>query len=589
MMFGAFKRRFTGFLPASYMKPYYPKGRFIMVEKRYIKNTAILFVSMAITKIVGALFKIPLANLLGGTGMGYFSTAYGLYSPIFALTAAGIPTVIMRTTARCAAVDNRTHALAVRKYALIMFTIIGVLGSAAVAVFAKPFAEHVACSPQSAAAIVCIAPAVAFCCAASVLRGYREGLSDVVPSAAASIAEAVSRAVFGLGLSYAVIFFAKNEFLNGRRVFGADCATAEEAYSAALPYAAAGAILAVSISELFGLITLIINERRTKNREPLPPRCTYCCRRICSGLIKDIIPIAASALAVNCVSFVDLLTVTRTLSMSALQNPEYFNTTFSGIFDSCGGIDGLPNFIYGSYTGIAMSLFMMIPSFAGMAEKPAAPEIAAAWERKDTDSLTRKITLQLRAGALIACPACFGAAALAKPIMALLYRSRAAEVSVCQSSFVILCLGGIFMVLSSSMFGIFQSIGKAHIPLILMTGSVLLKLFLNPVLISIPHLNIAGAALSSVAGYIFMTVGGIFMMRKHLPGSVGIFRAVFPTLLSGVGCGAFAFFASKILENKVNNMLTVIFSTITGAFFYVILLILTGVFRANGTIKRKKA
>jgi len=59
---------------------------------RYIKNTAILFAAMAITKIVGALFKIPLANLLGGTGMGYFSTAYGLYSPIFALTAAGVPT-----------------------------------------------------------------------------------------------------------------------------------------------------------------------------------------------------------------------------------------------------------------------------------------------------------------------------------------------------------------------------------------------------------------------------------------------------------------------------------------------------------------
>lgn len=558
-----------------------------MVEKKYIKNTAILFVSMAITKIVGALFKIPLANLLGGTGMGYFSTAYGLYSPIFALTAAGIPTVIMRTTARCAAVDNRTHALAVRKYALIMFSAVGALGSAAVVVFAKPFAEHIACSPKSSAAIVCIAPAVAFCCAASVLRGYREGLLDVVPSAAASIAEAVSRAVFGLGLSYAVIFYAKNEFLNGRTVFGADCATAEEAYAAALPYAAAGAILAVSISELFGLITLIINERRTKNREPLPPRCTYCCRRICFGLIKDIIPLAASALAVNCVSFVDLLTVTRTLSMSALQNPEYYNTAFGGILDSCGGIDGLPNFMYGSYTGIAMSLFMMIPSFAGMAEKPAAPEIAAAWERKDFDTLTRKITLQLRAGSLIACPACFGAAALAGPMMALLYRSRAAEVSVCQGSFVILCLGGIFMVLSSSMFGIFQSIGKAHIPLVLMTGSVLLKLFLNPVLISIPQLNIAGAALSSIAGYLFMTMGGAFMMRKHLPGSIKVFRSVFPTLLCGMGCGALAYFASKVLENRLNNLLTVIFSTITGAFFYVILLILIGVFRTNGIIKRK--
>lgn len=76
-------------------------------------------------------------------------------------------------------------------------------------------------------------------------------------------------------------------------------------------------------------------------------------------------------------------------------------------------------------------------------------------------------------------------------------------------------------------------------------------------------------------------------MRKHLPGSIKVFRSVFPTLLCGMGCGALAYFASKVLENRLNNLLTVIFSTITGAFFYVILLILIGVFRTNGIIKRK--
>lgn len=558
-----------------------------MVEKKYIKNTAILFVSMAITKVVGALFKIPLANLLGGTGMGYFSTAYGLYSPIFALTAAGVPTVIMRTTARCAAVGNRTHALAVRKCGLIMFTIVGVLGSAAVAVFARPFAEHIACSPQSAAAIVCIAPAVALCCAASVLRGYREGLSNVMPSAAASIAEALSRAVFGLGISYAVIFWSKSAFLNGKSVFGADCASLEEAYSAALPYAAAGAVLAVSISEFFGLVTLVINEKRAKNIEPLPPRCSYCRRKICRGLIKDIIPIAASALAVNAVSFVDLLTVTRTLSMSAKMYPEFYNTTFGGIFASCGGLEGLPNFMYGSYTGIAMSLFMMIPSFAGMTEKTSAPEITAAWERKDADTLTRKITLQLRACSLIACPACFGAAALAKPIMQTLYRTRSAEISVCLDSFVILCLGGIFMVLASSMFGIFQSIGKAHVPLVLMICSVLIKLVLNPILISVPSLNIAGAALSSIIGYVFMTAGGLLKMKKYLPQKINLVRTVLPTLICGAGCGAAAFFSYKLLGGRLKSLSNLFVSVIFGAVFYVILLILTGFFRTYGIIKRK--
>lgn len=558
-----------------------------MTEKKFIKNTAILFVSMAITKVVGALFKIPLANLLGGTGMGYFSSAYGLYSPIFAITAAGIPTVIMRTTARCSASGNLCRAAAVRKCALLLFAVIGLFGTLCVAVFAKPFSDYLACSPQSLSCVLCISPAVMLCCIASVFRGYREGLADVVPSSASAISESVSRAIFGLGLSYAVIMYAKNRFANGFDVFGTACSTEEQAYSAALPYAAAGAVLAVSLSELAGLITLIIIEKRKKNRIVMPKRCEYSRKEICISLLKEIAPIAASALVVNCVSFVDLLTVTRTISYSAAKNPEFFNSAFGEIFDSCGGIEGLPNFMYGSYTGIAMTLFMIIPSFAGMASTAAAPEIAAAWEIKDNAQLLRKIRLQLRAGALIACPACMGAAALASPILNMLYKSRAAEVSVCLDSFVILCLGGIFMTASSAMFGIFQSIGKARVPLILMSCSIALKFLLNPLLISIPSLNIAGAALSSVIGYIIMTIGGTIMLKKAIPVKIGVFGAVFPPFICACGCGTAAFFMHRLLDNNVNPTFNVIISTISGAFIYAILLILTGCFRTSGIRKAK--
>ena len=54
---------------------------------------------MVISKIVGAVFKIPLTNILGGIGMGYYSTAYSLYTPVFAMTAAAVPTVIIKAVA----------------------------------------------------------------------------------------------------------------------------------------------------------------------------------------------------------------------------------------------------------------------------------------------------------------------------------------------------------------------------------------------------------------------------------------------------------------------------------------------------------
>lgn len=550
-----------------------------MNSNKYLKNTAILFASMTITKIVGALFKIPLANVLGGTGMGYFSTAYGLYSPVFAVTAAGIPTVMMRITAQNIAASRPENALKTRRTAMLLFSLVGLGGTLIVALFSSFFAEHVACSPESTLAVIAISPAVMLCCIASVIRGYHEGMSDVMPSAAASVAEAVSRAIFGLAFAYGVIFWVKYRFENGLDVFGKDYASYEEAYSAALPYAAAGAILAVSISELCGLISLLISDRRSRTsavHDSVPPERM---RKIAVRLLKEIVPVAASALVMNCVSFVDLLTVTRTLKSSALANSDYFLREFGGILSSCGGLDGLANFMYGSYTGIAMTMFMLIPSFAGMTEKTAIPEIAAAWERKDIHAAAVGCCTLFRAAATIGFPACVGAAVLGQPLLSMLYSSRAAEVSVCARSFVILCIGGMFMIIASALFGVFQAVGKAYIPLLLMCGSVAVKAGLNTLLMSIPQLNISGAAISTALGYMLMAVAGVALLKKHLSPEIRIFHCVKTPLVGSIACGATALCVHRGLLKGSGSPFCVIISVICGAIVYGLLLIIGFDFR----------
>lgn len=550
-----------------------------MNNNKYLKNTAILFASMTITKIVGALFKIPLANVLGGTGMGYFSTAYGLYSPVFAVTAAGIPTVMMRLTAQNIAANRPENAVKTRRTAMLLFSLVGLAGTLIVALFSSFFAEHIACSPESALAVIAISPAVMLCCIASVIRGYHEGMSDVMPSAAASVAEAVSRAIFGLAFAYGVIFWVKYRFENGLNVFGNDYASYEEAYSAALPYAAAGAVLAVSISELCGLISLLISDRRSRTapvHDSVPPERM---RKIAVRLLKEIVPVAASALVMNCVSFVDLLTVTRTLKSSALANSDYFLREFGGILSSCGGLGGLANFMYGSYTGIAMTMFMLIPSFAGMTEKTAIPEIAAAWERKDIHAAAEGCCTLFRAAATIGFPACVGAAVLGQPLLSMLYSSRAAEVSVCARSFVILCIGGMFMIIASALFGVFQAVGKAYIPLLLMFGSVAVKAALNPILMSIPQLNIAGAAISTALGYMLMAVAGVALLKKHLSPEIQILHGVKTPLVGSIACGATALCVHRVLLKGSGSPFCVIISVICGAIVYGLLLIIGFDFR----------
>ena len=77
------------------------------------------------------------------------------------------------------------------------------------------------------------------------------------------------------------------------------------------------------------------------------------------------------------------------------------------------------------------------------------------------------------------------------------------------------------------------------------------------------------------------------MLKKALPVKIGVFGAVFPPFICACGCGTAAFFMYRLLDNNVNPTFNVIISTISGAFIYAILLILTGCFRTSGIRKAK--
>ena len=72
-------------------------------NKGFLRNTAVMFAAMFISKALGAVLKIPLGNILGGEGMGYFTTAYSIFTPVLSFVCAGIPTVLTRSVAGYAA------------------------------------------------------------------------------------------------------------------------------------------------------------------------------------------------------------------------------------------------------------------------------------------------------------------------------------------------------------------------------------------------------------------------------------------------------------------------------------------------------
>ena len=59
-------------------------------RRGFLGGAAILAGAVAITKLIGAVYKIPLGNLLGKEGMGPFQAAYNVYSVLLTVSTAGL-------------------------------------------------------------------------------------------------------------------------------------------------------------------------------------------------------------------------------------------------------------------------------------------------------------------------------------------------------------------------------------------------------------------------------------------------------------------------------------------------------------------
>ena len=545
---------------------------------------------MVISKIVGAVFKIPLTNILGGVGMGYYSTAYSLYTPVFAMTAAAIPTVIIKTVADNIALGRFANANKVLRTAIMTFGSIGALGSVFILFLAKPFSDYVAQSPQSVWGIIIIAPSVCLCCISSVYKGYYEGCCNMMPSAVSQVAESVCRAIVGLGTSYFILNYGIKCYDSGREIFGTLAENITQATDIIMPYAAAGAVLAVTASELCALVCLLIRKKLCRKVIDVHKGDTSTDRTftIVRELLKSCVPISAAAVVTNLSSFIDLITIPRCLNYALSCDPEYFSVRFSEIIGSQGGAVRLANFMYGSYTGLSWTMFMLIPSFTAMFGRSALPGIAGAWTLKNKVDFERKVSIVLRSNFIIGFPLYLGLSALSPYILNFLFSGRQQEIEVSVLPLFVLGLGGVFLTLSSTFISVFQVIGRSDLPIKLMLPGCALKLIMNVFTISIPEINISGAPVSTVVMYAFVALGGYFALEAVTGIDFHILRKMSLPLIAGTVCAVIAYLSANILFERSVAFIRLLLSIGAGGFVYIILLILFNEINIKSLLNRQK-
>lgn len=498
-------------------------------KQSFLAGSVVLLASAVITKLIGAFFKIPLTNILGGTGMGYFGCAYGLFLPLYAVCSTGLTTAASRLTAESAALGNFADVKKIRRTALMCFSLCGAAAGILLALLSKPFSVYAANCPQAFPAVLMLAPSVLFGCILAVYRGCCEGMGNMYPTAVSQVAEAAVKLACGLSLCALAI---------NRR----------EQISAIFPgfsreaLGAAGAVLGVTLSAGAGALFMSLgcfpaSGDNTANTS----RAAMSSRTIIRRLTMLMIPVALGSLITNLTSVIDLVTIIRCLT---------------GSFES-GAAETLPDmnatesagFIFGSFTGLAITIFNLVPSVTNMLGKSVLPAVTAAATEGNKDKMTRAVHSAIALTGFIAIPCAAGICVLSEEILIFLFPKRITEIAVCSNSLAVLGIAVIFLSLSFPLFSALQGAGRADIPVKLMLIGAAIKLVGNLCLLPVAGLGVTGAAISTLLCYLAIYILCIFSLKKAVGIPVKACRRLFPCCLSGVLCAAAAYFTREYTDS----------------------------------------
>ena len=554
-------------------------------SQNLLQGASILAAAMIIVKLIGAVFKIPLGNILDGEAMGYFSTSYSVFSMIYAFSTAGLPAAVAKMVAEQSVRGRYQDIRKIRTLSVRLFFWLGIIGFVLMAAFSKLYVD-LAGSRNALLSVLAISPAIFFGCMMSAYRGYYEGLRNMTPTASSQVIEVIAKLIFGLALAWGVTFWAQMQYESGGLVFGQAVSSVEELHRVTAPYASAAAIFGVTISTFVGTLYLLILHKKkgdgiTKEDLKYSPR-PIRMRVLLVRLIKIAIPISLGSIVVNVAQFVDTMTIITRLDDAFAAHPAEMNAIFNSLIPAdilAAGEGG--NFIYGSYSGYALSVFNLVPAFTSIFGKSALPSVTAAWTARDRRGTQVNIESVIRMTCLIGIPASLGILAMAQPILTLLFPGKVAEVAIAAPVLSAQGISLIFLGLSSPLFAVLQGLGRADLPPKFMLVGVVLKFVVNWVTIAIPAINVQGAAAGTTACYATIIILCLIWLRKITGLRFHFVKLIIRPLIAGAACAGTAYVVyHTVLADMSSNGIKTIAAIGCGGIVYVILvLLLRGIYK----------
>ncbi len=558
-------------------------------KKQSLLNGAlVLSLAIIIVKITGVLFKLYVTQKIGFTAKGYFATAYNIYTPIYSIALAGLPTAVSKLVAEKAAQGKYKDVKSLFGVSTALFTLMGVIGTVAIALLAYPYSLSVG-SVDALPAIIAIAPSLLFCCIMSGYRGYYQGLRNMNPSAVSQVIEAAGKLIFGFILMSAVLYFGvdfadKIPLLN---------TLVTDSFSA---YAAAAAISGVTIGSVAALIYIILRHSLDKSTVPSelinssPESDSK--KALRKQLLSLALPIALSSLVFNLTTFIDGWTIQNRLQYVLDNNFDVVASMYPKIIEATGytltQAKEFKSYLFGAYDTV-LEIKNIIPTFTITLGLSAIPVLSECWIKKDKKGAGRAISSVIRITMLISLPAGLGLFALSKEILQLIYGTNSSTAPALDYISPILMAYGIsvcFLALAQPVTNMLQAIDRTDVPVKSMAIGAAVKVLANFILVSIPAINIQGAVVGSFLCNVVMIGYGLIVLKKETGMKYEmknlLWKPLFCSVLSAVGAyavnGIIRRFAGGVVITSLltsENIATVT-AVVAAVIIYAVSLLLTG-------------
>ncbi len=364
-----------------------------IVMSKETKNTLIMQGSILafagiITKIIGFAYRIPMANLLGETGNGIYSVAFGIYNIALTLSSYSLPLAVSKLVAYRLAKKEYRNAYHVFINALVFALLAGT--TAAVVLFAGAgYLERLYETPGLAHPLRVLAPTTFIVALLGVFRGYFQGNSNMVPTAISQIIEQMVNAVVSVVATYQFI-----KVYQGAKDVAA--------------YGAAGGTfgtLGGALAALFFVGYLFYAQRKSMKQQVNMDRSVVeGTGHIYKALLLTILPVILSQTIYQIGYTIDDLIFGKVMTANGVSKDVV--TSLRGVFNT--QYSQLVNLPVAIATAMAASTI---------------PSIVRSFCQNEKEEVHKKVDGVIKLNMVIAIPCAVGLAVLARPIVTILFPS----------------------------------------------------------------------------------------------------------------------------------------------------------------------